>query len=110
MMNKYRAKKTEIDGIRFDSQKEALRYRELKLLEKAGEITELKRQVEFVLIPQQKRNGKVVERRCSYFADFVYHDKDGEMIVEDTKGVRTPDYIIKRKLMLQLFDIKVVER
>lgn len=109
MGSKYRAKKTEIDGIRFDSQKEAFRYHELKLLEKAGEISDLQLQKEFVLIPQQKIDGKVAERKCSYFADFVYKDKEGKMVVEDTKGVRTPDYIIKRKLMLFKYKIKVVE-
>lgn len=108
-MNKYRAKKTEVDGIVFDSKKEARRYQELKLFEKAGVIKDLERQVKFVLIPAQRINGKVAERECSYIADFVYKDKEGNTIVEDTKGFRTADYIIKRKLMLYVHGIKIVE-
>ena len=107
---KYNNKKVTVDGIEFDSRKEARRYAELKLLEKAGKIKDLELQKKFVLIPAQKRNGKVVERECSYFADFVYTDVDtGETIVEDTKGFITKDYIIKRKLLLFNFNIKITE-
>lgn len=98
-----------IDGITFDSKKEANRYCELKLLEKAGEITHLQRQVKYELIPAQRLDGKVVERAVHYIADFVYKDKDGELIVEDTKGFRTADYIIKRKLMLWVYNIRIKE-
>ena len=108
-MSKYRAKKTEVDGIVFDSKKEARRYQELKLFEKAGVISDLQTQVKFVLIPAQRINGKVVERECSYIADFVYKDKEGNTIVEDTKGVKTKDYIIKRKLMLWVHFIRIKE-
>ena len=108
-MSKYRAKKTEVDGIVFDSKKEAKRYQELILLEKAGVISDLQTQVKFVLIPAQRINGKVVERECSYVADFVYLDEGGKKVVEDTKGFRTADYIIKRKLMLYVHGIKIVE-
>ena len=107
--SKYKAKKTEIDGIVFDSKKEAKRYQELILLERAGVISDLQRQVKFVLIPVQRINGKVVERECSYIADFVYKDKEGNTIVEDTKGVKTKDYIIKRKLMLWIHGIRIKE-
>lgn len=109
MYNKYHSKKVNIDGITFDSKKEANRYCELKLLERAGEISGLALQVKFELIPAQKRDGKVVERACNYMADFVYRNKDGELIVEDTKGFRTPDYIIKRKLMLWVYNIRIRE-
>ena len=109
MYNKYHSKKVTIDGITFDSKKEANRYCELKILEKDGEISHLERQVKFELIPAQKREGKVVERACNYMADFVYRNKDGELIVEDTKGFRTPDYIIKRKLMLWVHNIRIRE-
>ena len=114
-MRKYGNRKTEVDGITFDSVKEAKRWSELKLLEKAGEISYLRRQVSFELIPPQCENGKVVERACNYVADFVYMDKsnpNGEhngMVVEDTKGFRTPDYIIKRKLMLHVWGIRIKE-
>lgn len=108
--NKYSNTKVTIDGETFDSKREAKRYCELKLLERAGEIKNLERQVKFVLIPSQRIDGKVVERECSYIADFKYQDAHtGELIVEDTKGVRTKDYIIKRKLMLSVYKIKISE-
>lgn len=123
--NKYGSKKVEIDGIVFDSKREAKRWTELKLLERTGHISELRRQVEYVLIPEQRewtneiyqkgrnkgcfKKGKLLERKCSYFADFVYLDSVGRISVEDTKGMRTKDYIIKRKLMLHVFGIKIKE-
>ena len=108
MKTKYRNKKTVVNGISFDSRKEAKRYQELLLLEKAGAITDLQMQVKYVLIPSQRINGRVVERECAYKADFVYLE-NGETIVEDTKGFRTKDYIIKRKLMLHVHGIKIKE-
>lgn len=107
---KYGNRKTTVDGITFDSVKEARRWCELKLLEKAGEIGDLRRQVPFVLIPTQKdqRTGKVLEREVKYVADFVYSD-EGFTVVEDTKGVKTKDYIIKRKLMLKEHGIRIKE-
>lgn len=108
-LNKYGNRKVEIDGIRFDSLKEARRWQELRLLERAGEIHGLKRQVPFVLIPSQKRGGKVIERPVKYVADFTYYGTDDELNVEDTKGMRTQEYIIKRKLMLWEFGIQVRE-
>lgn len=108
MKTKYRNRKTVVNGISFDSLKEAKRYQELLLLEKTGAITDLKMQVKFVLIPSQRVDGKVVERECAYKADFVYQE-NGETVVEDTKGFRTKDYIIKRKLMLHVHGIRVRE-
>lgn len=105
---KYRNKKVIVDGITFDSKREAKRFHELKELEKAGRISDLEMQVKFELIPSQRIDGKVVERACTYKADFVYKE-NGETVVEDTKGYRTPDYIIKRKLMLYIHGIKVRE-
>ncbi len=104
---KYGNKKTVIDGIMFDSKKEAYRYRELSLMQKAGKIKDLRLQVRFELIPKQKGKYRN-ERKCEYIADFVYY-QNGETVVEDTKGKRTPDYIIKRKLMLQVHGISVKE-
>ena len=107
---KYGNLKTTVDGIAFDSAKEARRYAELKLLEKAGKIFNLQRQVSFVLVPKQVRDGKLVERPVIYRADFVYTEGDNnEEVVEDVKGVRTKEYIIKRKLMLYQFGIKIRE-
>lgn len=107
-MSKYRAKKIEADGLTFDSRKEYFRWHELSLLEKAGKITGLQRQVRYELIPSQKIDGKVVERPVHYVADFVYRE-DGRTIVEDTKGFKTKDYILKRKLMLHVHGIRIKE-
>ena len=106
---KYNNKKITVNGQVFDSKKEARRYQELLLLEKAGEIKNLSRQVKFVLIPSQRdENGKVVERECYYRADFKYTE-DGKTIVEDVKGFKTKEYIIKRKLLLWRYGIKIRE-
>ena len=97
-MNKYHAKKTEVDGIRFDSLKEASRYHELKLLQRAGIIYDLKLQPEFELIPAFRKNGKTY-RRTVYRADFSYFDKVNDTkVIEDVKGVRTAVYKLKKKL------------
>ena len=106
--NKYHSKKITIDNEKFDSVKEYQRWCELKLLKRARQIYDLKRQVKFVLIPAQYINGKCVERECSYFADFTYY-QDGRLVVEDTKGFKTKDYIIKRKLMLHIHGIRIQE-
>ena len=108
MMNKYHAKKCEWDGEVFDSKKELQRYKELKLLEKAGEIQNLRRQVKYVLIPTQRIDGKIVEREVAYKADFVY-EANGETVVEDVKGFRTADYKLKRKMMLLFHNIRIKE-
>ena len=107
-MNKYHSKKITIDGETFDSRREAKRWEELKLLERAGEIQDLRRQVKFELIPSQKVNGKVAERACTYVADFVYTE-NGETVVEDSKGFRTDTYKIKRKLMLYVHNVQIRE-
>ena len=107
-MSKYQNKKVTADGMTFDSLKEYKRWRELSLLERAGKITQLQTQVKFELIPAQKIGGRVAERACNYIADFVYI-LDGKKVVEDTKGFKTPDYIIKRKLMLWVHGIKIQE-
>lgn len=112
MKNKYHNKKVTVDGITFDSVKEARRYSELILLQRAGKIKDLRRQWKYVLIPSQYAEvdgkRKCIERECTYVADFVYL-QDGEIIVEDTKGFRTPEYKIKRKLMLFLKGIRIKE-
>lgn len=123
-MNKYYNKKITIDGQVFDSRKEARRYSELILLQKAGKITDLQTQVSFELIPAQyerfERYGKngqrlkdgvrCVEKAVKYIADFVYKE-NGVRVVEDTKSpaTRTKDYVIKRKLMLHIHGIKIRE-
>lgn len=119
--NKYGNRKVEADGIVFDSIKEKRRWDELKLAEAAGAIGDLRRQVRFELIPAQREpdtrgpkggviKGRLIERKVEYVADFVYIDlQTGEKVVEDTKGMRTPDYILKRKMMLYFHGIKVRE-
>ena len=107
--SKYHAQKIkDLDGQTYDSKKELRRWHDLQLLERAGEITNLRRQVKFKLIPAQRIAGKVVERECSYIADFVY-ERDGVTIVEDCKGFRTDTYKIKRKLMLERYGIRILE-
>ena len=114
-MNKYRNTEMVLDGLKFQSKREARRWAELKLLERVGEIRDLERQVTFELIPAQKDwNGKVIERPVKYVADFIY-TCDGECgwtrVVEDVKSeaTRTPEYIIKRKLMLERYGIRIKE-
>lgn len=119
--NKYNAKSVEYDGIKFDSQKEALRYKELTFLISQGIITDLQRQVKYVLIPTQRepatvgarggiKQGKLLEKECSYIADFVYTVVEtGETVVEDTKGFEPKEYLIKRKLMLFVYGIRIKE-
>ena len=97
-----------INGEKFDSIKEYQRFRELQLLERAGEISDLRRQVPYMLIPTQREDGKCVEKACHYFADFEYKE-NGKTVVEDVKGVRTAEYIIKRKLMLLCYGIRIKE-
>ena len=118
MRTKYGNHKVKRDGMVFDSKREADRWTELKLLEKAGEITNLQRQVKFELIPTQyskweyTKSGKkkVLEREASYIADFVYHDNKFDVdVVEDAKGMRTDAYILKRKLMLHVHGIQIME-
>jgi hypothetical protein len=126
---KYGNKKVVVDGIEFDSKKEARRYSELKLLQRAGQISDLQLQQEFELIPAQyetfERYGKTgkrlqdgkrcIEKSCVYKADFAYRDKSGQLVVEDVKGYRDPasagyaKFIIKRKLLLWRFGIRVIE-
>lgn len=95
-MNKYFNKKTIVDGIQFDSKKEANRYCELKLLEKAGHIKNLSLQPRFILQPSFKKNGKTY-RKIEYVGDFMYL-QDGKIIVEDTKGHETEVFKLKHKL------------
>ena len=124
--NKYNARKS--GG--FDSRKEERRFQELRLLERAGEIDNLRTQVKYVLIPAQReesgevftrgRNkgqrkpGRVIEHEVSYYADFVYHDINTDReVVEDVKGCRDSEayklYVVKRKLMLWRYGIRIRE-
>ena len=104
---KYHNTKTEVDGILFDSKKEAGRYLVLKMMEETGEISELRRQVKYELIPKQRIDGKM-QRAINYIADFVYL-KDGEIVVEDVKGFRTKEYKLKRRMMKDRHGIEVKE-
>lgn len=108
--NKYHAVKYTLGGETFDSQKEAYRWQELRSLLDHGEISDLRRQVAYQLIPSQRDVlGHVIERPVTYIADFVYTDKDGNEIVEDAKGMKTREYVLKRKMMLYIKGIKVKE-
>lgn len=118
-MSKYHSSKITTGGQTFDSMEEYRRWRDLCLMARAGVISDLRRQVRFVLIPTQRgpdhigpkggrKAGPVIERSCVYVADFVYV-RDGKTVVEDSKGMRTPEYIIKRKLMLWVHGIHILE-
>lgn len=125
--SKYYSKKIKIGDLIFDSKKEAERFQQLSLLQRAGKIKNLQRQVPFVLIPAQyeevktytpkqhkeKIEKKLVERKVKYIADFVYMDANGELVVEDVKGYKRStayaEYAIKRKLMLFIHGLKIVE-
>nr|DAW21324.1 MAG TPA: Endonuclease [Caudoviricetes sp.] len=127
-MKKFNNRETVVDGIAFDSSKEARRYWELKLMERAGRISDLQRQVTYILIPTQRaegtevykrgpnkgqrKPGEVLEKECRYVADFVY-TRDGKTIVEDVKGYKQGGaykvFVIKRKLMLERYGIQIQE-
>lgn len=103
-MSKYHAVKTEIDGIVFASKHEAKRYQELKLLERNGDIINLVLQPEFLLLVKP---GKSVGK---YIADFSYWDTArNEYVTEDAKGVRTPVYRLKKKIVEAVYNIKIEE-
>lgn len=109
--NKYKAKKAVVDGIVFDSRKEAKRYTELKKLEEKGIIRDLSLQVQFELLPSFVIviDGKKKKRRpITYIADFVYY-RDDEKVIEDVKGLRTPVYKIKKKLFEYKFKTTIKE-
>lgn len=123
-MGKYNNQVLTIDGETFDSRKEFHRYKELLILERVGKIKNLQRQVKFELVPPQydpverysektglrMRDGKkLAERGVYYIADFVYSLPDGSTVVEDVKGMKTTEYVIKRKLMRHVHGIKILE-
>ena len=118
---KYHNAKVKTEEGTFDSRREYARWMQLRWMERAGLIKDLDRQVKFLLIPTQRepdiigprggrKPGKLLESECSYYADFVYTDTEtGQKVVEDTKGVKTEAYMIKRKLMLKEYGIRIKE-
>lgn len=121
MRSKYGNKKAQHDGIIFDSRRERNRYIILSALQRAGEISDLRMQVTYELLPaiyemeekQLKTKVKMVQRCAQravhYIADFVYKDKEGNEVVEDTKGMRTKEYLLKKKMMRALLGIQIKE-
>lgn len=119
--SKYGAEKTRIGDEVFDSKKEARRYQELLLLQKAGKIAGLDRQVKYEIIPEHRepdtigprggrKKGKIIEAARYYVADFVYYDSEtAELVVEDCKGYRTDTYKLKKALMLDRYGIRIKE-
>lgn len=124
--SKYNSRKVRCScGQIHDSRKEARRCQELRFLQMAHEISELEVQKKYILIPAQRepssevykrgpkkgqpKDGKIIEQECSYYADFDYIEKDGTHVVEDVKGMKTKEYIIKRKLMLYIHGIRIRE-
>lgn len=119
-MSKYGNRKITIDNITFDSTGEGLRYKELKLLEKTGQITDLQLQKKFIIVPEirepdtigprgGRKKGKLIQSAAYYVADFVYFDKNGKLVVEDFKGYKTDLYKLKKKLMKYIYDIDIKE-
>ena len=122
-MSKYGSRKVHRNGAVYDSRAEARRGAELSLLERAGEIRNLRRQVPYELVPAQREPdtigsrgavhaGKVIEKAVGYVADFVYEERTADgwhEVVEDVKGFKTHEYIIKRKLMLWRYGIRIRE-
>ena len=118
---KYGNRKLKFGENTFDSMKEYRRYLDLLAMENEGKIKELQRQVKYLLIPAQRepstigarggiKKGKLLEREVAYYADFVYRLADTDtLVVEDTKGVRTTEYILKRKMMLFFHGIRIKE-
>ena len=118
--SKYGNQKITIDNITFDSTGEGLRYKELKLLAKTGQITDLQLQKKFIIVPEIRepdsvgprggvKNGKLIQSAAYYIADFVYYDKNGKLVVEDFKGFKTDLYKLKKKLMKYIYDIDIKE-
>lgn len=119
--SKYGNKKTKYDGIEFDSKKEMYRYIRLKSMQDEGLISDLRMQVSFEIIPavyeeQQvqlktkvKTVTKCIQKAVYYLADFVYKDKEGNVIVEDSKGYRTKEYLLKKKMMRAFLGITIKE-
>lgn len=121
--SKYGSRKVHRDGVVYDSRSEARRGAELAILQRAGEIRNLRRQVPYELIPVQREKdtigargavhkGRVIEKSVGYVADFVYEERTADgwrEVVEDVKGFRTHEYIIKRKLMLWRYGIRIRE-
>ncbi len=104
--NKYHAEKTGGHA----SKKEHRRASQLRMMQRIGLISDLREQVSYELIPAQRDGeGNLLEKSCRYIADFVYIDSHGNKVVEDTKGFRTPEYVIKRKLMLHRHGIRIKE-
>ena len=118
--SKYGNHKITIDNITFDSTGEGLRYKELKLLEKTGQITDLQLQKKFIIVPEIRepdtvgsrggvKKGKLIQSAAYYIADFVYYDKNGKLVVEDFKGFKTDLYKLKKKLMKYIYNIDIKE-
>lgn len=118
--SKYGNQKITIDNITFDSTGEGLRYKELKLLAKTGQITDLQLQKKFIIVPEIRepdtvgprggvKKGKLIQSAAYYVADFVYYDKNGKLVVEDFKGFKTDLYKLKKKLMKYIYDIDIKE-
>lgn len=105
--NKYKAKKNIVDGIKFDSIKESNRYIQLRQMEKLGVISNLQRQVKYELQPSFNFEGTTI-RSINYIADFVY-ELDGQEVIEDVKGVRTKEYLLKKKMFIYKYKKNIKE-
>ena len=119
--SKYGAKRQDVGGERFDSAKEARRWQQLQIMERAGKINSLQRQVKYMILPEHRepdtrgprggiRKGRIIERARYYVADFVYYDVDARCaVVEDCKGFRTETYTLKKAMMYDRYGIRIRE-
>ena len=108
-MSKFHNRRVTVDGITFDSMGEAGWWGNLRLLERAGEITGLERQVAFTLVEGEEGPDGGKLRPVKYVADFVFTDRDGKRHVQDFKGVRTAVYKLKKRLMWHVHGISIEE-
>lgn len=106
--SKYGAVKTQVNGITFDSKREAARYVELLAMQERGEITDLRLQPSFEIVPAIVLDGKK-QRALVYRADFAYEDHLGNQVYEDVKGHRTREYILKRRIVKHLYGVEIRE-
>ena len=109
MKSKYNAKKTIIDGIKFDSKKEGAYYLKLKQLEKAGMITDLKLQVPFQWVETHSNLDQAIHFKRKYIADFTCIDYNKDLCIIDVKGYKTEVYKKKKKIVEKIFNIIITE-
>ncbi len=106
--SKFHATRTEVDGIAFQSKREARRWQQLRILEAAKQIRNLRRQVPYPIVVVNLETGEIVTV-SRYFADFVYEDLTGAEVIEDAKGFKTETYKLKKRLVEAQYGVRIYE-